>query len=84
MGIANPKDKEELALSLCGRKTKLRLDDFLNSARTMGLEESVVLRLIAGLHKALPQWRMLIQHSFLSDEMKKQYEEFITSRMSRL
>ena len=84
VGIANSEDKEELALSLCGRKTKLRLEDFLKAAKTMGLEESVVLRLIASLHKALPQWRMLIRHSFLSDEMKNKYEEFITSRLSRI
>lgn len=84
VGIANLEDKEELALSLCGRKTKLRLEDFLKAAKTMGLEESVVLRLIASLHKALPQWRMLIRHSFLSDEMKNKYEEFITSRLSRI
>ena len=84
VGIANPEDKEELALSLCGRKTKLRLEDFLKAAKTMGLEESVVLRLIASLHKALPQWRMLIRHSFLNDEMKNKYEEFITSRLSRI
>ena len=29
VAIANPKDKEELALPISGKKTKLRLDDFL-------------------------------------------------------
>ena len=84
VAIANPNDKEELALSLSGRKTKLCLADFLNAAKTMGLEENVVQRLIAGLHKALPQWRTLIRQSFLSEEMKDRYEELITSRLSRL
>ena len=42
VAIANPRDKEELALTLSGRKTKLRLADFLNAAKTMGLEENVV------------------------------------------
>ena len=84
VGIANPEDKEELALSLCGRKTKLHLEDFLNAAKTMGLEESIVLRLIAGFHKALPRWRTLIRQSFLNEEMKNRYEELITSRLSRL
>ena len=84
VAIANPKDEEELALPLAGRKTKLRLADFLNAAKTMGLEESVVLRLVASLHKALPQWRTLIRHSFLSEDMKNRYEELITSRLSRL
>lgn len=40
VAIANPKDKEELALTLSGRKAKLHLADFLNAAKTMGLEEN--------------------------------------------
>jgi hypothetical protein len=82
--IVNPKDKEELALSLSGRKTKLLVADFLNTARTIGLEESVVLRLINGLQKALPKWQVLIQSSFLDENMKKAYQELIMSRLSRL
>ena len=84
VAIANPQDKEELALPLSGRKTKLRLDDFLNAAKTMGIDKKVVFRLIASLHKSLPKWQTLIQNSFLTEDMKSQYEEFILSRLSRL
>ena len=84
VAIANPKDAEELALTLSGRKARLRLDDFLDAAKTMGLEENVVLRLIAGLQKALPKWQTLIRDSFLSEEMKNRYEELVISRLSRL
>lgn len=84
VAIANPKDPEELALPLSGRKTKLRMIDFLNAAKTMGLEENVLLHLIASLQKALPKWQALIHDSFLSEEMKKSYEELIISRLSRL
>lgn len=84
VAIANPEDKEELALPLSGRKTKLRLEDFLNAAKTMGLEENVLLRLVASLHKALPKWQTLIHASFLSEDMKNMYEELILSRLSRL
>ena len=84
IAIANPKDKEELALTLAGKKAKLRLEDFLNAAKTMGLEEKVVLRLITSLQKALPQWQTLIHNSFLSEDMKQAYEELIISRLSRL
>ena len=84
IAIANPKDKEELALTLAGKKAKLRLEDFLNAAKTMGLEEKVVLRLITSLQKALPQWQTLIHNSFLSEDMKQTYEELIISRLSRL
>lgn len=84
VAIVNPKDKEELALTLSGKKTRLRRNDFLNAAKTMGLEENVVLRLITGLHKALPRWQQLIQESFLSEERKQAYEELIVSRLDRL
>lgn len=84
VAIANPKDKEELALTLSGRKTKLRLGDFVNAAKTMGLEENLVYNLIGSFQKTLSKWQMLIQDSFLSDKMKKEYEELVLSRLSRL
>ena len=83
VAIANPRDKEEMALSLSGRKTKLRLEDFLNAANTMGLDEKVVLRLIDRLKNALPKWQKLILSSFLSDDMKHAYKELILSRLER-
>ena len=84
VAIANPKDKEELALPLSGRKTKFRVDDFLSTAKTMGLEENVVRRLITDLHKTLPRWQTLIHDSFLSEDMKEAYEDLIISRLDRL
>ena len=84
IAIANPDDKEELALTLSGKKTKILTSDFLNAAKTMGLEENVVLRLITSLHKALPKWQTLIHNSFLSEDMKEAYEELIVSRLARL
>ena len=50
----------------------------------MGLEENVVLRLITNLHKTLPKWQTLIHASFLNEEMKREYEELILSRLNRL
>ena len=84
IAIANHEDKEESALPLSGRKTKLCLDDFLKAATTMGLEENVVLRLIASFNKALPKWQALIRDSFLSEDMKSAYLELVTSRLARL
>lgn len=84
VAIANPHDNEELALSLSGRKSSLKLNDFLRSATTMGLEENVVLRLIENMRKAIPKWTSLIHGSFLSEDMKDRYEQIIISRMNRL
>lgn len=84
VAIANPNDKEDFALTISGRKSKLRTVDFLNAAKTMGLEEKVVLRLITGLHNTLPKWQALIRDSFLDENLKEAYEELIVSRLSRL
>ena len=84
VAIANPEDKEELALSLSGKKSNLKLNDFLRSAATMGLEENVVLHLIDNMCKAIPKWKPLIQSSFLNKETKDRYEQLIMSRMNRL
>ncbi len=84
VAIANPNDKEEMALTLAGKEAKLRLADFLNIANTMGLEKNVVQRLIAGLHKTLPKWQQLIKDSFLSEEQKQAYEELMVDRLNRL
>ena len=84
VAIANPEDKEELALSWSGRKSNLKLNDFLRSAATMGLEENVVLHLIDNMRKAIPKWQSLIHSSFLSEDMKDRYEQLIMSRMNRL
>lgn len=84
VAIANPNDQEELALPLSGRKSRLKLDDFLRAGTTMGLENNVVVRLVENMHRALPKWRSLISDSFLSDEMKERYEQLIISRMNRL
>ena len=84
VAIANPSDKEELALSINGKKSRLNLQDFLKASATMGIEERVTLQLIAGLQKAQPAWERLISESFLSEEMKGLYMNLINERLERL
>lgn len=84
VAIANPKDQEELALPLSGRKSNLHLRDFLYFATAIGLDENVVTRLISSMNKAALKWKELIQNSFLSEEMKERYEQLIASRLRRL
>lgn len=84
VAIANPKDSEELALSLNGRKSRLNLTDFLKASSTMGIEERVTLQMIDSMRKVLPVWEEHIRDSFLSEEMKKKYLEVVTRRMYSL
>ena len=84
VAIANPKDKEEMALSINGKKARIKLADFLKASDTMGIEQRVTLGLINGLRDAMPAWIDLINNSFLSDEMKQNYLDLISKRMDVL
>lgn len=84
VAIANPKDKEEMALSINGKKARIQLADFLKSSDTMGIEQRVTLGLINGLRNAMPAWIDLINDSFLSDDMKQNYLDLISRRMDVL
>lgn len=84
VAIANPKDKEEMALSINGKTARIKLADFLKASDTMGIEQRVTLGLINGLRNAMPAWIDLINNSFLSDEMKQSYLDLISRRMDVL
>lgn len=84
VSVANPKDKEELALSLNGKKSNLKLQDFLKASATMGIEERVTLQLIENMRKMLPVWEGLINSSFLSPDLKVAYLSLINARLQRL
>lgn len=82
--IINPKDVEELALTLNGKKKKLKQEDFIESAETLGIKEVVIKHLIAKYSKLQAQFDDIIRKSFLSDELKLEYSELLKSRLSRL
>lgn len=84
VAIANPKDKEELALSLNGKKSRLKLQDFLKASSTMGIEERIILQLIENMKNTLPVWKDIIKASFLSEETKDSYLTLISKRFQAL
>lgn len=82
--ILNHKDEEELALTLNGRKKKLQREDFIKSAKNLGIEEIVVERLVNKHVKLLPTFEKTIQKSFLSTELKEEYVNLLRERIDRL
>ncbi len=84
VAIANPKNKEEMALTLNGKKAKLGLKDFVIAADKMGIDELMVRRMIAAFDKVMPKWKALIDRSFLNNEMKEMYRNHIVNRMDIL
>ncbi|MGN1235975.1 MAG: HipA domain-containing protein [Bacteroidaceae bacterium] len=82
--IINPKDDEELALTLNGRKRKLQREDFIRSATTLGIESLIAERLINKYNKLLPKFEAVIQNSFISAELKEKYNDLLKERLARL
>ena len=82
--ILNPKDDEELALTLNGKKKRLKRQDFITSGLTMGVEQKTIERLISKYVKLLPEMKKLIGNSFLNEDLKDKYAELITERINRI
>ena len=82
--IVNPKDDEEMALTLNGKKKKLKKEDFIKLAESIGIEKIIVGRLINKYIKLLPKFKDLIFNSFLSEELQKDYFELLNERLDRL
>ncbi len=82
--IINPKDDEELALTLNGKKKRLQREDFIKTADNLGIEQVVVERLINKHTKLLPTFEATIQNSFLNIELKEKYSNLLRERIGKL
>ena len=78
--ISEKDDSEELALTLNGKKKKLKLVDFIEFARKMNIKEKLALKVIKQQGALLAKSKDLIFRSFLS---KKRQQELISLVESR-
>ena len=82
--IINPDDPEELALTLVGKKQKLKRQDFEYLGKFLGLTDKQIYNIFKRFQKNKPKATKLIEKSFLSNEMKTAYNEVIKSRYQQL
>lgn len=82
--ILNPRDDEELALTLNGRKKHLQKRDFIQFAANLGIAQIVAERFIRKYQKLLPTFVRVVQSSFLSEELKEKFVNVMTERLNRL
>lgn len=82
--IVNPRDREELALTLNGRKSKIEADDFVKVAKTLGLPDNVMPNLFAKYKAHEEKFITCIMDSFLVEELKDAYVELIRRRIEKL
>ena len=75
INLINPKDKEELGLTLNGKKNKIKLADFKTLAASLNINEKVYDNIFKKFQNKNKEVLHLIDQSFLSKEMKKGYKE---------
>jgi len=79
--LAILEDKDELALTLNGKKRKLNKSDFEKAFVQSGLDTKVTNRLFLRFEQILPQLQTFIETSpFLNDEIKEKYRRLIMDR----
>lgn len=79
--IVMPQDTEELALTLNGKKRKIKRSDFEKAMTASGLNEKVIQNMANKFGKAISKWIDLIDNSFLPNDMKREYKRFIIKRV---
>lgn len=82
--IVMPEDKEEMALTLNGKKANIKRSDFEKSILASGVNEKVLDNIAKKLRKALMKWLDLIEESFLPNDYKRQYKRLILKRILML
>lgn len=82
--LVNPADEEEMALTLNGKKKKLKKQDFVAMMNTLKVEEKQQQNIFNKMEKALPKWLDLIDKSFLSDDFMEKYKSIILERLNRI
>lgn len=79
-----PEDKEELALTLDGRKKHITRQNFTRAMASSGLGDKVIENIFRKFVVAAPKWYDFIDTSFLSAELKEKYKEEIRVNLVKL
>lgn len=82
--IINPKDDEELALTLNGKKKKITRTDFLQAASTMGINLKTVEHFFTKYVQLISSFETIVNESFLNEELKEKYIILLRSRNKQM
>lgn len=84
VNLIYPGDKEDLALTLGGRKQKVKRSDFDRFAMSLGLTEIVRDNIYKDFSKQAHKVPGLINQSFLNDEYKNGYVRIFVNKMKQI
>ena len=82
--LAMPEDKEELALTLNGKKNRIKRSDFLSAMAKSDISETVSTNMMNRFASLLPKWEALIHSSFLPTEQQQIFIDYISKKSTTL
>jgi serine/threonine-protein kinase HipA len=82
--LVNPADDEEMALTLNGKKRKIRKSDFIAAFNTLKLEQKKQMNILNKMFRVKQAWIEKVNISFLSDDFKSRYIELINNRFDSI
>lgn len=77
-------DSEDMALPLNGKKTKLRIGDFIELGSNAGVSKKVIIALADRLISLRDKFVDYIQSSLLTDDQKNRFVSTLDERLNRL
>lgn len=84
VNLIYPEDKDDLALTLAGRKRKVKRSDFDQFAISLGLLNLVRDNIYKDFSKQSDKVTDFIDRSFLSEEYKERYKEIYKLKMAQI
>jgi serine/threonine-protein kinase HipA len=82
--LAIPQDDEELALTLNGKKRKLKHTDFDSLIKETSVEDKAIENVYNKFRQVIPTWLDFIDTSFLPHQLKEKYKALIQDRWTAL
>jgi len=82
--LVNPTDTEELALTLNGKKKKIKKQDFTTAMNTLEIDGKQQQNIFTKMQRSFPKWIEMIDISFLSKDYKERYKQLLTERIKRI
>jgi len=84
VSLINPKDKEEMALTINGKKKDIRRKDFIRLIEKYKISEKVYIGLVKALVSFQIEMEELIDHALISEEQKVAFKEQLNKRLQLL
>ena len=82
--LVNPADNEEMALTLNGKKKKIKKSDFISIFNSVNLDPKQQKNIFEKMERNKIKWVEMIENSFLNNQYKTLYKQLLDERFKIL